>query len=201
MVMKKIVIASGNKGKCDEIRQIMQGLDYTVISMKELFCSVPEIEENGSTFYENALLKATAIYEKCGCWTLADDSGLEVDALNGAPGIYSARFAGVNATSADNNQKLLRLLENVPVENRTARFKCVMVLKRGENDIITTEGVCEGKIMFTHSGSGGFGYDPLFVPDGYDKTFGELSAAIKNSISHRGSALKKLREKIEVFNG
>lgn len=198
--MKQIVIASGNQGKCDEIRQIMQGLDYSIISMKELFGYVPEIEEDGSTFYDNALIKATAVYEKSGCWTLADDSGLEVDALDGAPGVYSARFAGESATSAENNQKLLRLLETISLEKRTARFKCVMVLKCGANDIITTEGTCEGKIMFTLSGSGGFGYDPLFVPDGYDRTFGELSNAIKNRISHRGIALKKLREKIGVFN-
>jgi XTP/dITP diphosphohydrolase len=198
--MKKIVIASGNQGKCEEIRQIMQGLDYTIISMKELFGFVPEIEENGLTFYDNALIKAAAVYDKSNSWTLADDSGLEVDALDGAPGVFSARFAGVTATSAENNQKLLRLLETIPLEKRTARFKCVMVLKRGTNDIITTEGTCEGKIMFSLSGSGGFGYDPLFVPDGYDRTFGELSSAIKNRISHRGIALRKLREKIEVFN-
>jgi XTP/dITP diphosphohydrolase len=198
--MKKIVIASGNQGKCDEIRQIMQGLDYAIISMKELFGYIPEIDENGSTFYDNALLKATAVYEKCGCWTLADDSGLEVDALDRAPGVHSARFAGVNASSAENNQKLLKLLETVPPEKRTARFKCVMVLKRGTNDIITTEGTCEGKILYSLSGAGGFGYDPLFVPDGYDKTFGELSSAVKNMISHRGIALKKLREKFEVLD-
>lgn len=178
----------------------MQGLDYTIISMKEVFGFVPEIDETGSTFYDNAMLKATAVFEKCGCWTLADDSGLEVDALEGAPGVYSARFAGVNATGVDNNQKLLKLLETVPLEKRTARFKCVMVLKREKNDIITAEGTCEGKIMFTLSGSGGFGYDPLFVPDGFDATFGELSSAIKNSISHRGIALKRLREKLEVVD-
>jgi XTP/dITP diphosphohydrolase len=198
--MKKIVIASGNQDKCDEIRQIMDGLGYSIISMKEVFGYVPDIDEIGSTFYENALLKATAVHEKCGCWTLADDSGLEVDALDRAPGVYSARFAGVNASSAENNQKLLKLLEAVPLEKRTARFKCVMVLKRGANDIITTEGTCEGKIMFSLSGAGGFGYDPLFVPNGYDKTFGELSSAVKNMISHRGIALKKLREKLEVFD-
>jgi XTP/dITP diphosphohydrolase len=198
--MKKIVIASGNQGKCDEIRQILQGLDYSIISMKELFGYVPDIDETGSTFFDNALLKANAVYEKCGSWTLADDSGLEVDALEGAPGVYSARFAGINAKSVENNQKLLSLLETIPLEKRTARFKCVMVLKRGDRDIISTEGTCEGKIMFSLSGAGGFGYDPLFVPDGYDKTFGELSSAIKNRISHRGIALKKLREKLEVVD-
>ncbi len=198
--MTKIVIASGNQGKCDEIRQIMQGLDYIIISMKEMFGYVPEIEENGATFHENALLKANAVYEKCGNWTLADDSGLEVDALDGAPGVYSARFAGANATSTDNNEKLLRLLETIPTERRTARFRCVMVLKRGDSDIITTEGICEGKVIFSLSGAGGFGYDPLFIPDGYDRTFGELSSVIKNRISHRGIALRMLREKIEAFN-
>ncbi|HEX2956169.1 MAG TPA: RdgB/HAM1 family non-canonical purine NTP pyrophosphatase [Chitinispirillaceae bacterium] len=198
-LMKQIVIASGNKGKCDEIRQIMQGLDYQIISMKEKFGCIPEIEENGKTFYDNALLKVTAIYEKCGCWTLADDSGLEVDALDGAPGVYSARFAGVTATSVENNQKLLKLLEHIPAERRTARFKCVMVLKTSDAEVISAEGTCEGKIGFALSGSGGFGYDPLFTPDGYEHSFGELSASIKNRISHRSIALNRLRQIMEVM--
>jgi XTP/dITP diphosphohydrolase len=198
--MRKIVIASGNQGKVDEIRQIMQGLDYLFVTMKEAFGYVPDIEENGATFYENALLKAEFVYNKCGFWTLADDSGLEVDALGGMPGVHSARFAGIEAGSSQNNRKLLDLLENVPDKQRSARFRCIMVLKTGNDSLITAEGVCEGRILRVISGSGGFGYDPLFVPSGYDHSFGELSNEIKNSISHRSSALARLRQKMELLN-
>jgi XTP/dITP diphosphohydrolase len=198
--MRKIVIASGNQGKCNEIKQIMAGLPFTFISMKEEFGSVPEIEENGDTFYDNALLKAEAVFKMCNCWTLADDSGLEVDALDGAPGVYSARFAGKNADSSQNNQKLLKLLENIPDLQRTARFRCVMVLKTGLESQITSEGNCEGRILSTLSGTEGFGYDPLFVPDGYEHSFGELSCEIKNRISHRSIALDRLRKKMELNN-
>lgn len=199
--MRKIVIASGNRGKLTEIKQIMQGLDYHFVSMNDELGYVPEIEENGSTFYENALLKAEFIYKMCDCWTLADDSGLEVDALDGAPGVYSARFAGLISDSSQNNKKLLELMDTVPDTYRSARFKCVMVLKCGHDRIITAEGTCDGKISRVVSGAGGFGYDPLFVPDGYDRSFGELSADVKNRISHRSSALAGLRQKMELLNG
>jgi XTP/dITP diphosphohydrolase len=198
--MRKIVIASGNKGKLTEIKQIMKGLDYEFVSMNDELGYAPEIEENGSTFYENALLKAGYIYKMCGCWTLADDSGLEVDALHGAPGVYSARFAGMASDSDQNNKKLLELMDAVPEIQRSARFRCVIVLKCGNDSILTSEGTCEGKILRVISGTGGFGYDPLFVPDGYDRSFGELSADIKNRISHRSSALSGLRQKMELLN-
>ena len=198
--MRKIVIASGNKGKLTEIKQIMKGLDYEFVSMNDELGYAPEIEENGSTFYENALLKAGYIYKMCGCWTLAAHSRLEVDALHGAPRLNSATLARMASERDQNNKKLLELMDAVPEIQRSARFRCVIVLKCGNDSILTSEGTCEGKILRVISGTGGFGYDPLFVPDGYDRSFGELSADVKNRISHRSSALSGLRQKMELLN-
>ncbi|MDO5575868.1 MAG: non-canonical purine NTP pyrophosphatase, partial [Fibrobacter sp.] len=133
--------------------------------------------------------------------TLADDSGLEVDALGGEPGVRSARFAGEPCDTAANNRKLLEMLSGVPQEKRTARFKCVMVVKTGDSEILTSEGCCEGKIAFAPMGECGFGYDPLFIPDGYNETFAQIGQKEKNVISHRAKALNSLREKLHVVFG
>ncbi len=174
----------------------MIGLPCELISLGDLWNPLPEIEENGSTFLQNACVKADWVYSHSGIWTLADDSGLEVDALNGAPGVRSARYAGQQSNAEKNNKKLLDALKNVAMEKRTARFRCAMVLKTGVDSYISAEGVCEGIIGFEFQGSGGFGYDPLFIPINEDKSFAELSSEKKNAISHRGKALKTLRDKI-----
>ena len=195
--MQKIIVATGNQGKLSEIKEILVDCNFDLSSLKDHFSPIPQIPETGSTFLENARIKADWVFEKTGIWSLADDSGLEVDALNGAPGVWSARFAGEECSSEENNQKLLRLLGDSPFEARTARFRCVIVLKTGKDSYLSTEGVCEGKIGFMPEGSEGFGYDPLFYPEGYDCTFAQLDSAEKNAISHRGKALKKLRESLK----
>jgi len=195
--VQKIIVATGNQGKLSEIKEILVDCNFDLSSLKDHFSPIPQIPETGSTFLENARIKADWVFEKTGIWSLADDSGLEVDALNGAPGVWSARFAGEECSSEENNQKLLRLLGDSPFEARTARFRCVIVLKTGKDSYLSTEGVCEGKIGFMPEGSEGFGYDPLFYPEGYDCTFAQLDSAEKNAISHRGKALKKLRESLK----
>ena len=158
-----------------------------------------EIKETGSTFQENALIKAEWVYKESGLWALADDSGLEVDALGGRPGVFSARFAGENADAEQNNRKLLDQLKNVSSANRSARFRCVLVLKTGEDSCLCAEGVCQGRIGFEPLGSNGFGYDPLFIPDGLDRTFAQLSSEQKHGLSHRAKALKSLVEKLNAI--
>ncbi len=155
------------------------------------FPAIPEVIEDGITFQENALKKATAVFEATGIMALADDSGLEVDYLKGEPGVYSSRFAGEHATDAENNRKLVRLLEGIPSEKRTARFYCVMILKTADQ-MYTFDGTCEGIILQEPRGSHGFGYDPLFFVPDYQQTFAELDSDIKNRISHRGIALRKI---------
>lgn len=153
----------------------------------------PEVEESGETFAENAALKANAISRFTGGWALADDSGLETDALPGEPGVRSARFAGENATDAENNALLLRKLAVIPGAPRTARFRCALVLSRDGGAVATFDGTVEGVIVDELRGAGGFGYDPMFMPDGYDQTFGQLPAETKNAVSHRSRALAKFR--------
>jgi XTP/dITP diphosphohydrolase len=194
--MKTIIVATGNRGKLREIQEILLGFPFKVISMFDYWEKVPDIEETGTTFLENAKIKADWVYEQTGLWTMADDSGLEVDALNGEPGVWSARYAGIPCSNDANNQKLLDNLKNVPMENRTARFRCVIVLKTGDQNYISSDGTCEGKIGFTPEGSGGFGYDPLFIPSGQSETFGQLDSDVKHSMSHRGKAIRGIREKI-----
>lgn len=194
--MKKIIVATGNKGKVKEIGEILSGFPCELISLGDLWNPLPEIDENGSTFLQNACIKADWVYSHSGMWALADDSGLEVDALNGAPGVTSARYAGLQCNAESNNKKLLDALKDVAMEKRTARFRCAVVLKTGIDCYISAEGVCEGIISFEFKGSGGFGYDPLFIPVNEDKSFAELPFEKKNAISHRGKALKILREKI-----
>ncbi len=196
--MRKLAAATGNKGKLSEIREILRDEPVEVIPISELFDSIPEIEENGSTFLENALIKARYVFDHCGLWTLADDSGLEVDCLGGAPGVKSARYAGESCNTEANNRKLLSALSGVPLEKRQARFKCVMVVVTGKDRYIFSEGVCRGRIGLSPQGSAGFGYDPLFIPDGFDCTFAQLDSRVKNSISHRGKALADLKEKMHA---
>ena len=192
--MKRIVLASGNAGKVREINQILSGLDIEVLPQSEF--SVPEAEETGLTFVENAILKARNAAGHTGLPAIADDSGLEVDALHGAPGIYSARFAGPGATDADNNHKLLEALHGVPQNLRSARFQCLMVYLRHAEDPtpLICQGTWNGRILETPQGDNGFGYDPLFHVPTHDCSAAELPAAEKNRLSHRGQALRALVE-------
>ncbi|MGI6030209.1 MAG: XTP/dITP diphosphatase [Eubacteriales bacterium] len=188
-----IVVATGNAGKVREIREILAPLGYTVQSMKERGIEL-EVEETGSTFAENAYLKAKAIFDLCGEMTMADDSGLEVDALGGAPGVYSARYAGEGHDDQANNRKLLAALEQI--QDRRAHFTCaICCVYPGGN--FTVEGRCEGVIAREPAGEGGFGYDPLFYVEQYGKTFGELTSEEKNAISHRGEALRAFACRLE----
>jgi XTP/dITP diphosphohydrolase len=196
-MMKELVLASGNKGKLAEFQRLLEGLDVQIHSMKE-YPEIGEIVEDGSTFAENALIKARAVCKATGKPAMADDSGLAVDALNGAPGIYSARFAGEQRSDADNNAKVLQLLEGVEDSKRTARFFCVIAIVLPDGREYTVEGTCEGTILHALQGEGGFGYDPLFYVESLDKTFAELTMEEKNHISHRGHANRKA---VEIIRG
>ncbi len=189
---KRIVLASNNPGKVREISQLLADQDIEVLPQSEF--DIPEAEETGLTFVENAILKARQAAQLSGLPAIADDSGIEVDALNGAPGIYSARFAGSGASDQDNLQKLLNELKDVPEEERSARFQCLMVYMRHENDPtpLICQGTWEGRILFEPRGSGGFGYDPVFYVPTHDCASAELAPEEKNHLSHRGQALRKL---------
>ena len=193
----KLVLATRNKGKIAEIKEILA--DFQAIELLSLadFPDLPKIEETGTTFKENAILKAKTIAKLTGYLTLADDSGLTVEYLNGAPGVYSARYAGENATDAENNAKLLKALEGVPWEKRKAAFVCVIALCWPQGECYTCEGRCEGIIALEPKGNYGFGYDPLFYVPAYGKTMAELGPEIKNQISHRAMALKGLKPLLE----
>ena len=186
--MSRLVVATKNPGKLGEIREIL-GPEVRLLSLAD-FPGVGDIVEDGRTFEANAIKKAFAVASHTGCVSLADDSGLEVDALDGAPGVYSARFAGEKATDAQNNLKLLRLLENTPDEQRTARFRCVIAVVAPDGSVQTAEGAAEGRILRSPRGTGGFGYDPLFLVSGGLRTFAELPLQEKNRLSHRGKALQ-----------
>jgi len=190
--MKKIVLASNNKGKVKEFNQLLSGLDALVVPQAEL--GVEEVEETGLSFVENAILKARNAAQHTGLPAIADDSGIEVDALNGAPGIYSARYAGVGASDEDNLKKLLLALDDIPDKERTARFQCLLVYMRHAQDPtpLICQGTWEGSILRQPRGQNGFGYDPVFYVAEYDCSSAELPAASKNQLSHRGQALHKL---------
>lgn len=190
--MKDIVLASSNQGKVREINQLLAGLELQVRPQSEY--GVIDAEETGLTFVENAILKARNAALHTGMPAIADDSGLEVDALAGAPGIYSARFAGEGASDQENLEKLLIELEAVPAEQRTARFQCLMVFMRHASDPtpLICQGTWEGRILFAARGDNGFGYDPVFHVPTHDCSSAELPAEIKNSLSHRGQALRQL---------
>ena len=184
----KLVLATKNKGKVREISDFLAPHGFEVVSIND-FPDIEEIEENGETFRENAIFKATRAYELTGIMSLADDSGLEVDHLDGAPGIHSARFAGEEKDDRANIVKLLDLLAGVPVERRTARFRCLMAIADTDGWVYIAEGACDGVIAGEPRGEGGFGYDPVFYLPEYGKTFAELDPEIKNKISHRAQAL------------
>ncbi|HHI94591.1 MAG TPA: RdgB/HAM1 family non-canonical purine NTP pyrophosphatase [Gammaproteobacteria bacterium] len=192
MLPGKVVLASSNAGKLREINQLIGGLGMEALPQTDF--GVPDADETGLTFVENAILKARHAALLTGLPAIADDSGLEVDVLDGAPGIYSARFAGVGASDADNLQKLLTELKAVPEEQRTARFQCLMVFMTHAEDPtpLICQGSWEGRILFAPQGENGFGYDPLFWVPGEQCTSAELSSEVKNRLSHRGQALQQL---------
>lgn len=198
--MQEIIVATGNQGKMREIAEWLSDLPYSLSSLKERWDPVPHIPEDGQTFEENALAKAQWVYSRTGIWTLADDSGLEVDCLEGEPGVYSARYAGENADDRQNTEKLLDALKGVPAEKRSAQFRCVIVLITGSGTRLTASGVCRGRIGSAPRGKNGFGYDPVFIPNGFSSTFGELDSGIKQSISHRGKALLRLRKQLHSLD-
>jgi XTP/dITP diphosphohydrolase len=194
----ELVVATGNAGKVAEIAAALAGLPVTVLPLAE-FGAVPAAVENGDSFAANAILKAThyAVHTRRPC--LADDSGLEVDALDGAPGVHSARYAGCEADDAANNAKLLTALAGVPAEGRTARFRCVLAYVDPDGTLLTAEGTCEGSILTMARGGGGFGYDPLFYLPALKKTLAELTLAEKNAVSHRGQALRNMTLKLARY--
>ena len=185
--MDLVVLATRNEGKARELSRLLEGAVKRVQTLRD-HPDVALPPETGSSYRENALAKARAVNEALGLPALGDDSGLEVDALDRGPGLYSARFAGEAATDAANNALLLQSLAGVPPDGRTARYHCALVLVRGQDDVLEVEGICEGRILDAPRGAGGFGYDPLFLPEGETLTFGELPSPRKDSISHRGRA-------------
>lgn len=193
-MIKEVVLATGNKGKVKEFSNLLEGVFGEIISLSDLG-SPPEVIEDGLTFRDNALKKAREIAQYSGKLTLADDSGLEVDALNGQPGVYSARYSGEGATDKTNIDKVLAKLGNNP--NRKARFVCVLALVDPNGEELVVEGFCEGVILDEPRGEGGFGYDPVFYLPDRRKTMAELEPELKNTISHRANALKKLKTELE----
>ncbi|HVL51055.1 MAG TPA: RdgB/HAM1 family non-canonical purine NTP pyrophosphatase [Actinomycetota bacterium] len=190
------MLATANPGKIAEIVDIMQDLPVTFVT-KDQMPPWPEIVESGETYLENALIKARALVEFSGKASIADDSGIEIDALAGAPGVRSARFAGAEANDEQNNQRMAELLRDVPPEQRTARYRCLAVLVMPDGTHLVGEGTCEGRIAREPRGTNGFGYDPWFIPQGQDQTFGELPLEFKHGISHRGEALRQLAERMK----
>ncbi len=188
----ELVIATGNKDKLREIKTLLKGLKVNISSLND-YPRIPKIKEDGKTFKENALKKATVVAKFTGKLSVADDSGLEVKALDGRPGIYSSRFAGKNVTYKDNNRKLLRLLKDTPLSRRKARFVCSVAIVAPQGRTLFVQGTCQGTIGFTPKGKSGFGFDPLFMPRGYKKSFAELGPGIKNRLSHRAKAFKKAK--------
>lgn len=192
---KTIIFATGNEGKLKEIRMVLADLDVTVLSMKEAGVDV-EIIEDGTTFEENAVIKAKTIMQETGKLTLADDSGLEIDALNKEPGIYSARYLGEDTSYHIKNKTLIERLAGVPDEKRTARFVCAVAAAFPDGTVETVRATMEGRIGYEEKGSNGFGYDPIFYLPDYDCMSAELPLTEKNKISHRGKALRMIKEKL-----
>jgi len=199
--MEKFVLASGNKHKLIEIEKVLKGFGIEIVTMAEVGLEGLEIIEDGDTFEENSLIKAKEVMERTGLPTIADDSGLMVEYLKGAPGVYSARFAGENVSYEDNNDKLLEVLQGVPKEARGAKFVTVMTLLFPSGDKIVARGEIKGYILNARKGEKGFGYDPLFYVEKYGKTFAEMPLELKNDISHRGKALVALKNKLEAYYG
>ena len=192
----KIIFATGNENKLREIRQITENMGIEIVSMKDAGYYT-EVEETGTTFEENAYLKASAIAKKCNLPTLADDSGLEIDYLNKEPGIYSSRFMGEDTPHSVKNAELLRRMEGVPDEKRTARFVCAICFVRPDGSSETVRATMEGRVAYKSAGKNGFGYDPIFFLPERGCTSAELSPEEKNEISHRGKALRMMRDILE----
>jgi XTP/dITP diphosphohydrolase len=195
--MDKLIIATNNPGKVREIKDILAGRFDKIVSLKDEGLII-DVMEDGVTFEENAVKKAREVARLTDSWALADDSGLCVDYLDGAPGVYSARFAGEKATDAMNNEKLLRLMKDSPEAGRGAHYACCMALSSPGGETVTAYGEVYGEIVFTPRGTNGFGYDPIFYMKEYGKTMAELAPEIKNGISHRYRALKALEERLQV---
>ncbi len=194
--MVTLLLATRNDGKVRELKELLSHLPVNVLCAKDIN-QYDDVEENGETFHENALIKARYGAKLTGFMTIADDSGLEVSALDGEPGVYSARFSGENASDEENNEKLLELLKDET--QRNAKYKCAMALVTPKGEEITTLATCEGKILTKPEGNDGFGYDPLFFVEEYQCTFGELPLETKNKISHRAKATKRLIPMIEIL--
>lgn len=198
--MKRIVFATGNAGKMKEVRMILADLGAEVLSMKDAGISI-DIEENGSTYEENALIKARAVAEATDDIVLADDSGLEIDSLNGEPGVYSARYLGEDTPYSVKNANLIDRLQGVPDERRTARFVCAIAAVLPDGRELTTRAAIEGRIGYEEKGNGGFGYDPIFYVPELHKTTAELTGEEKNLVSHRGKALQLMKEELKKYEG
>lgn len=194
--MKKVIFATGNAGKMKEVKMILEDLNAEILSMKEAGVS-PEIEENGKTYEENALIKARAVAKATGEIVLADDSGLEVDYLNKEPGVYSARYMGEDTPYSVKNAHIIELLDGVEPEKRTARFVCAIAAVLPDGREFTTRATIEGRIDYEEKGQGGFGYDPIFYVPEFGKTTAELTGEEKNKVSHRGKALQLMKEELK----
>ena len=194
---KTLVLATHNIQKQTEMNSILSGLGVIIIGLDQ-FPEINDIEETGTTLIENALIKARTVHEITGLPSLADDTGLEVDSLKGSPGVYSARFAGENATFEDNVNKMLIALSGIPADKRTARFRTVLAFV-DSNSELCEDGVIEGKITKKAHGKDGFGYDSIFQPEKYDTTFAEMGSEEKNRISHRARALEKMKIKLKIY--
>lgn len=196
--MKEVLIATNNQGKKKDFEALFHPLGIEVLTLKDLTEPI-DVEETGTTFEENAILKAETVARLLGKTVIADDSGLEIDALDGAPGIYSARYAGENCTDDDNIDKALNALKEVREDNRSARFKCVLAIAGPTIKTVVFSGSCEGVITTARQGEGGFGYDPIFYVPSENRTMAELTAAEKSKISHRGAALQKLQAALSTI--
>ncbi|MTW84228.1 XTP/dITP diphosphatase [Virgibacillus dakarensis] len=192
--MKQLIIATKNQGKAKEFNVFFGQFHINAISLLDLSETIPDIEETGTTFEENAAIKAETIANRMKIPVLADDSGLMIDALDGRPGVYSARYAGEPKSDEANIMKVLGELEGIPAEQRHARFVCVLAIAIPEQETTYYKGFCEGSITIQPRGTHGFGYDPVFIPDGYTKTMAELAPAEKNNISHRKNAISRLEK-------
>jgi XTP/dITP diphosphohydrolase len=191
--MIKVVLSSGNQHKISELKSILEEFDIVVISKNDMGFKDFEVEEDGETLEENSLKKAKELWKKTGNIVIADDTGLFVEYLNGEPGVYSARYAGEDANYEDNNKLLLKKMENVPSEKRSAHFKTVVSIIDKQGKAFHVEGICRGAIGFEPVGENGFGYDPIFIVEGLNKTFAEMTDSEKNKYSHRGKAVRNLK--------
>ncbi len=195
----KLVVATQNAGKIRELNELLNNLPFELCGLND-FENITDVAETGQTFAENAILKAESYALQTGFWTLSDDSGLEVEALKDAPGVFSARYAGENASDQDRMRKLLEELNRTNDKFRRARFVCAMAISNEKGrKIFLAEGICDGKIALQPHGVNGFGYDPIFIPNGYQQTFGELSSTIKGKISHRARAIEKIIRFLHTF--